>query len=117
MKYAIIENNKVVNIAIATPEVAEERGWIDCPADVEPGYILDESGKFLPPPLNIESLSEAIRVERNHKLIESDIMVLPDHWNTMTDKEKQLWTDYRQTLRDIPQQPFFPNDIVWPVKP
>ena len=27
------------------------------------------------------------------------------------------WAKYRQSLRDIPQQPGFPYDVVWPEKP
>ena len=30
---------------------------------------------------------------------------------------KDGWADYRQALRDIPQQSGFPGDIDWPVKP
>lgn len=29
----------------------------------------------------------------------------------------QAWVDYRQALRDVPQQSGFPEDIVWPEKP
>jgi hypothetical protein len=29
----------------------------------------------------------------------------------------QVWINYRQELRDIPQQSGFPQNIVWPVEP
>jgi len=31
MKYAEIKDGKVVNILIAEPDVAAERGWVECP--------------------------------------------------------------------------------------
>jgi len=38
-------------------------------------------------------------------------------WNTMSDQEKSNWTAYRQALLDVPQQPGFPDNIVWPTIP
>lgn len=51
MKYAVIQNGKVVNIAIATPEVAAERGWIECPEGVGIGWAYD--GQTATPPVEI----------------------------------------------------------------
>lgn len=34
MKYAEIKNGKVSNVVLADPEVAAERGWIECPEEV-----------------------------------------------------------------------------------
>lgn len=56
-------------------------------------------------------LSEEIRSERNILLAETDWWAVSDR--TMTQAE----TDYRQALRDIPQQDGFPVDITWPTKP
>ena len=44
MRYAVIENNVVVNIAIATPEVAAERGWLECPDGVGIGCCYEWRG-------------------------------------------------------------------------
>lgn len=38
-------------------------------------------------------------------------------WEEMTEAEKQSVRDYRQALRDIPQQPGFPDKITWPDRP
>lgn len=53
-KYAIIENAVVVNAAVATPEFAQEQGWIAMPDYVDGqavgigwGYV---DGQFVPPP-------------------------------------------------------------------
>ena len=51
------------------------------------------------------------RKERNTLLAETDWWALSDR--TMTQAE----TDYRQALRDVPQQEGFPVNITWPTKP
>lgn len=47
MKYAVIEDGKVVNIADADPEFAEKMGWIPG-EDCRIGDLL-EAGKFITP--------------------------------------------------------------------
>ncbi len=56
-----------------------------------------------------------IRAERNEKLWASD-------WTQLSDVpiagwKKTEWTDYRQELRDIPQDFPNPNDVIWPTEP
>lgn len=56
-----------------------------------------------------------IRAERNEKLWASD-------WTQLSDVpiagwKKTEWTDYRQSLRDIPQDFPNPGDVIWPVEP
>jgi hypothetical protein len=41
----------------------------------------------------------------------------PLRWGDMTAERQQAWSDYRRALLDIPQQPGFPNDVVWPTAP
>jgi len=53
-----------------------------------------------------------IRAKRNAKLAATD-------WRVTKALETGLalapeWADYRQALRDIPQQDGFPHDVVWP---
>ena len=50
---------------------------------------------------------------RNILLLNSDWTQLPDVPLTNRDE----WVTYRQTLRDITDQPGFPNTIIWPVSP
>lgn len=38
-------------------------------------------------------------------------------WAALTPEQQQAWADYRQALLDLPQQPGFPADVVWPTKP
>jgi len=53
------------------------------------------------------------RERRNALLAESDWSVLPD----APVADQQAWIDYRQALRDVPEQEGFPTDINWPIKP
>ncbi len=60
----------------------------------------------------VAKLSKKIRDERDKKLAACDWTQLPD---AMVDKA--AWATYRQALRDVPQQPGFPETILWPEKP
>ena len=48
-KYAIIENNIVTNIAVASPEFAESQGWVLITEGVSIGWFY-ANGVFTPPP-------------------------------------------------------------------
>ena len=60
----------------------------------------------------IADKANAIRAERDRKLVESD-------WTQVLDAavDQAAWAAYRQALRDIPQQEGFPTTVTWPVKP
>lgn len=59
--------------------------------------------------------AEQIRNERDILLKESDWTQMPD--SPLTSEMKYTWANYRQQLRDIPQQEEFPFDVVFPEKP
>lgn len=59
---------------------------------------------------NLEN-DHSIRSKRNSLLAETDWWATSDR--TMTAAE----TQYRQDLRDVPDQSGFPNTITWPTKP
>ena len=57
--------------------------------------------------------ADIIRDERNTLLSWSD-------WTQLTDspvQNKTEWANYRQLLRDITDQPTFPESVIWPTKP
>jgi len=56
-----------------------------------------------------------MRAERDRLLGASDFTQVADA--PLTDADKQAWADYRQTLRDIPQDFATPDDVVWPEQP
>ena len=53
-----------------------------------------------------------VRAYRNGKLADCD-------WTQLADApvDKEVWTTYRQTLRDVTTQPGFPWNVVWPTWP
>jgi hypothetical protein len=54
-----------------------------------------------------------VREERNAKLAATD-------WTQAADvpqSVKDSYAPYRQTLRDLPTQSGFPNQVVWPTQP
>ena len=53
----------------------------------------------------------AVRLKRNRKLSNSDVMALQDR--VMTNDQKA----YRQALRDLPSTQSDPFNITWPTKP
>jgi hypothetical protein len=58
-----------------------------------------------------------LRTERNIRLLATDIVVLPDRWALMGDDTKAAWANYRQALRDLPENTADPTDITWPEEP
>ena len=108
MKYAIIENGVVSNIAVADAPLADN--WIAS----DSAQIGDEynNGQFLTPPPDTEAAAKIVRAQRNILLSESD-------WTQVADApvDQAAWATYRQALRDIPSQVGFPLDVVWPKKP
>ena len=77
----------------------------DAPTPDKPTYNPDERA--------LEQEADEAREQRNALLADSDWSVLPD----APVADAQAWKDYRQALRDVPQQNGFPTDIDWPVKP
>jgi len=55
--------------------------------------------------------ADAARAKRDRLLAETDHHALQDVEMT------QAMREYRQALRDLPQQPGFPGNITWPEKP
>ena len=106
MKFAIIENTKVVNIALADTPL--ESNWVSC--DTAEIGDLYENGEFNTPVLT-ESVAADARQERNNLLAATDWTANSDV--TMTTE----MTAYRTLLRNLPQQADFPTTINWPTAP
>lgn len=65
------------------------------------------------PEPTLEDLARAAREKRNALLADTDYIMMPDYpLSDKTDVE-----EYRQALRDITNQPNFPETITWPVVP
>ena len=59
-----------------------------------------------------DNKAREIRSLRNSLLAQCDWTQLPD-----SGVDKQAWAEYRQELRDVPNQQGFPWQVVWPEKP
>lgn len=53
-----------------------------------------------------------VREERGNRLQLSDWTQTVDA--PLTENEKARWREYRQKLRDIPEQTGFPEEVSWP---
>ena len=58
-----------------------------------------------------------VKTKRNRLLYESDWTDTLSAKPRLGDDLYNNWQTYRQALRDIPAQPGFPNDVIWPTKP
>lgn len=62
-----------------------------------------------------EELAAQARSQRDALIAATDYLMATDY--PLTDEKRQELTVYRQALRDVPEQPGFPTEIAWPVKP
>ena len=89
-------------VADPKPE-ADVVDWVDG-AWVSREFTAEENA------LHVLQKENAIRGKRNERLAETDWWAVQDR--TMSQAEK----DYRQALRDITDQPTFPDSVVWPTE-
>ena len=93
---------------ISVPLDPGNRHYAEIMRQVDAGELIVEPD---PGPTE-EQLAARARSERDRLLKESDWTQVPD-----APVDQQAWKDYRQALRDVPQQDGFPTDINWPTKP
>lgn len=58
----------------------------------------------------------SLRAERDRRLRDCDWIMLPDA-PVPEGTTIEQWKTYRQSLRDVPQQPGAPDDVTWPLPP
>jgi hypothetical protein len=58
---------------------------------------------------------EPVKMRRNALLADCDWTQVADA--VLSLEEKTAWQEYRQALRNVPQNFANPEDVVWPVKP
>lgn len=69
-------------------------------------------------------LAGCVRAQRNDLLVKCDGTISRHRDQvdegidtTITDEQYKGWLKYRRLLRDLPQQPGFPKNVVWPDEP
>ena len=134
--YAKIENGLAVEYPLYEGQLQDrfpDRTYPDASLDgyqyhYELGLPINEDGKWIETwnkipysaeeiQNNLQYISYALRQKRNSILSESDKMVCSDRWQSYSEQQKLEWTDYRQALRDFPDQEGFPLTVEWPLEP
>jgi hypothetical protein len=89
--------------------------------DGEIGWTWDvENNTWIVPPEpepSEEYLEQQARMKRNILLDHNVDRLNGPRWEELTESEKESWRQYRQDLLNVPQQPGFPYNINWPIKP
>lgn len=111
-QYLVVENGKVTNFILASPEFAEERGYISIEGNehVTIGFLY-ENGVFK---RNLEREWLLLRKQRNEKLRLSDEYMYPDRFALLSEEKQQELLNYRQILRDLPNTLDDPAEYVFP---
>lgn len=114
MKYAVIANQKVANIIVASKEFAAENDLIEVVDGVQIGWNFDGQ-IFSEPKKDSDAAALVVREERNKRLAATDWRVIK-HLE-LNENIPGVWEVYRQALRDVPDQPGFPWEVTWPNEP
>lgn len=106
------------NIPADAVEVSEELFWQTInetdgiwKRDPQTGEITKHP---LPGPTQ-EQLAESVRAKRDALLAACDWVAI--RANELGEPVPQDWADYRQALRDVPEQAGFPENVEWPTEP
>ena len=126
MKYAHIDNNgqilgwydDEIHATIPTPNVQVAEDVWQHAINSSHNTIIDGVTSQVDHRTDDQKV-DSVRAMRNELLVREvdPIVTNPLRWNVMTAGEQRMWTDYRQALLDVPQQPGFPSSISWPSKP
>lgn len=107
--------------------VAKSEKWIECSSGPRNCYIKNGKAVYYPKkpsyPCEFDYNEEewvsdkekcwaVLREERDRLLSQCDWTQIPD-----APVDKSSWADYRQKLRDLPQNTIDPVDVDWPSKP
>jgi hypothetical protein len=118
----------MIDLTVRFAEIPEDLPFTASPDDVEAHgraiFVAAAAGEYgpvaeyLPPPAPTpQELAAQATAKRNQLLAESDWTQLPDARAAMGAEKAAEWDTYRQALRDITDQPSYPTEINWPVKP
>ena len=118
--YVITKNGMPYHVYPYAAEFVQEWDEVFAYAEAHPECVTEEQ-PYTPPVPTTEELASCIRAERDRRLAKTDHLVMLDY-PIDADKLKEIKV-YRQSLRDLPQQPGFPwqgpDDPAcpWPVEP
>lgn len=114
MKYfAVLENNEVVGILMTDKSPEDDREIVELDTPIGPRPFANATMKLVGKTVVWQVDTQAMRTKRNQLLQETDWIAIKAAETGNFDK---AWTDYRQALRDLPDQPGFP-DVDFPEPP
>lgn len=122
-KCIVDQNNVCINIVIVNqisdyrPSNPNHRILEDGAGEI--GWIWND-GSWINPNevvLTIEQKANIARDKRRRLLKKHVDTMNPIRWESMSQTEKDKWTEYRQKLLDITTQENFPIQIIWPELP
>jgi len=127
-RYALINNQIVENITISDEENYshpdfEETVLLGENSLIEIGFKYTNSTftETEKTPEELENIRNQkifeVNMQRSSLLENSDIMMLRDNWEKLSQSQQDNWISYRQALRDITEQEGFPHNVTWPTKP
>jgi hypothetical protein len=105
------------------PEMDKGETWVKCEAELvqrlQQGFrfSLSPDGAINQHDKSDAQLAAEVRATRNTLIGASDWTQLLDAMSTMSSETRAAWAAYRTALRDITDQPGFPREVQWPVKP
>lgn len=117
MAYALVFDNKVVDIVEETFDVHESMTFHTAPEGCQINWELIDGEIVDPDPKTPEQIAEEklrdLRIARNSKLRNCDWTQFPD----VAESTRLAWQPYRQALRDITDTYTSNEEVIWPTKP
>lgn len=96
-------------------EYVENGQLVSMPPKPPGDWFFDYAGKTWV--FDVAVADQNARSTRDLLLQSGPDRINPIWWESMSDAEKQAWSDYRRSLLDITNQPDYPATISWPEKP
>lgn len=122
--YALVRPDGVVQQFIEScheelPATLDGLEVVEYEGEIRHGLMYSEGAFHSPESMPAASISEEVlslqmRARRSAAIASSDWTQLPD--NALTAAQRIAWANYRQALRDLPQQSGFPN-VAFPAAP
>lgn len=109
------EGEALLEAEFTGDQYVEGGALVDMPTKPVGDFVFDYATKTWVVDL-IRATNKALAL-RDQLLRDGPDRISPLWWASMTATEQQAWTDYRQALLDISDQPGFPTNIIWPVSP
>jgi hypothetical protein len=118
MRGAVVENGEVVNIIVVEESDLESFGAVDLGKYVAIGDAVVDGVCAAAQEREAEAEAGAVESAKAMKRMERDALLQETDWWSLSDTAAmtQAQIDYRQALRDITDDPNFP-DVEFPEKP